>query len=154
MFFIDSLKVESLNNFRVLNLGIGNQGNQWAYITENFYMYDVCFNIVIVSSANSDNYYTDTVGNFICISNYNYNYNTVEKPFNLNGIEFYFVANNPETPKEGKGRIAIKIPSQYQRITLLTHLSISNLYAYYKTPMLFEPEYVDSLPAHKYLLIQ
>ena len=149
---LDSLKVESLNNFRVLNIGIYGTYPSYAYITNSFKIYDVTFNIVLISA--NKNYFDriTTIQAIFSIAVYNYQYSVTET-FNINGIELYFVSDNPNTPTMGKGRLAIKIPDSYQRITLLTHMTQGYNYSY-TSPILDKPFFVENLPQHKHLLVK
>lgn len=91
------------------------------------------------------------IGELITIENYNYKFTTVN--YNLKGIEIYFISDDQNTPSEGRGRLAIKIPSAFQRISLITHLTQYENYTYH-TPILSEPEYVNNLPSHKFTVIK
>lgn len=131
-----------------MNLGVWGSPNSLAYISESFEFYDVCFNMIIQSSTNTENL---PLGKLITIDNYNYGFWCVN--YNLDGIEIYFIADDPNNPSKGRGRLAIKIPKVFQRISLITHLSMYNDYNY-KTPILSNPEYVNSLPSHKFTVIK
>ena len=145
---LDSWKVESKNNFKVLNLGVWGSPNALAYISESFKFYDVCFHIVLLSSSINLN---NPIGKLITIENYNYDFSSID--YNLEGLEIYFISDNPNTPTEGRGRLAIKIPRAFQRISLITHLSMYSNYDY-QTPILSNPEYVNNLPSHKFTVIK
>ena len=143
--------IEKLNNFKVLNIGIY-ETPLYAYITDSFKLYDVSFNIVLISANKRYFDRITTIQAIFSIAVYNYMYSSAET-FNIEGIELYFVSDNPNTPTEGKGRLAIKIPDTYQRITLLTHMAHGYGYSYI-SPILDKPVYVESLPQHKFLLIK